>query len=33
VLSSFYFSTWNILWFWNNHKRRRWSPTENNQRT
>jgi len=31
VLSSFHFSTWNILWFWNNHKRRRWWPEENNR--
>ena len=21
MLSSFYFSTWNALWFWNNHKK------------
>jgi len=22
MLSSLFFSTWNTLWFWNNHKRR-----------
>jgi len=26
-------STWNTLWFGNNHKRRRWSQKEKNQRT
>jgi len=29
----FYSSTWNVLWSWNNNKRRRWSLKENNQRT
>jgi len=28
-----FFSTWNVLWSWNNNKRRRWSLKENNRRT